>query len=49
VIFNPITNFLFSNINRHFENIVSKTNLVVQSDTPADFNGNFRIIRLNKP
>lgn len=48
IIFNPITNLLFSNINRHFENIVSKTNLAVESDIPADLNGNFRIIRLRK-
>jgi len=48
IIFNPITNLLFSNINRHFENIVSKTNLAVESDIPANLNGNFRIIRLRK-
>jgi ubiquinone/menaquinone biosynthesis C-methylase UbiE len=48
IIFNPITNLLFSNINRHFENIVSETNLAVESDIPADLNGNFRIIRLRK-
>jgi len=47
-IFNPITNLLFSNITRRFENIVSKTNLVIESDLAADFNGNFRIIRLRK-
>lgn len=47
-IFNPITNFFFSNINRRFENIVSETNLVIESDVPADLNGNFRIIRMGK-
>lgn len=47
-IFNPVSNLLFSNINRRFESIVSKTSLVVESDIPADFNGNFRIIRLLK-
>lgn len=47
-IFNPITNVLFSNINRSFETIVSETDLLTVSDQPADFNGNFRIIRLNK-
>jgi len=47
-IFNPITNLLFSNINRHFEVIVSKTNFVIESDIAANFNGNFRIIRLRK-
>ncbi|HZK92657.1 MAG TPA: class I SAM-dependent methyltransferase [Prolixibacteraceae bacterium] len=47
-LFNPITNFLFSNISRRFESIVSETGLVTESDAPADFNGNFRIIRLIK-
>jgi phosphatidylethanolamine/phosphatidyl-N-methylethanolamine N-methyltransferase len=47
-VFNPITNLLFSNITRRFEDFVSKTNLVIESDVPADFNGNFRIIRLRK-
>lgn len=47
-IFNPITNMLFSNINRSFETIVSETELQTKSDQPADFNGNFRIIRLRK-
>lgn len=46
--FNPITNLLFSNITRRFESIVSETSLVIESDIPADFNGNFRIIRLRK-
>ena len=47
-IFNPITNLLFSNISRRFENIISETSLVTESDIPADLNGNFRIIRLIK-
>ena len=47
-IFNPITNFLFSDITRSFETIVSETNLLIESDKKADFNGNFRIIRLRK-
>jgi phosphatidylethanolamine/phosphatidyl-N-methylethanolamine N-methyltransferase len=47
-IFNPITNLLFSNITRRFENIVSETRLVIESDVAADFNGNFRIMRLHK-
>ena len=47
-ILNPITNLLFSNINRSFETIVSETGLLTESDVPADFNGNFRIIRLRK-
>jgi len=46
--FNPLTNFLFSNITRRFEDIVSKTNLVIESDITADFNGNFRIIKVLK-
>ena len=46
--FNPLTNLLFSNITRRFESIVSETGLVIESDFPADFNGNFRIIRLIK-
>ena len=47
-IFNPITSFLFSDITRRFESIVSETNLLIESDQKADFNGNFRIIRLKK-
>jgi ubiquinone/menaquinone biosynthesis C-methylase UbiE len=46
IIFNPLTNFLFSDITRRFETIVSQTGLLTESDQPADFNGNFRIIRL---
>ena len=46
IIFNPLTNFLFSDITRRFETIVSETGLLTESDQPADFNGNFRIIRL---
>lgn len=46
--FNPVTNLLFSNITRRFESIVSETGLIIESDVPADFNGNFRIIRLLK-
>lgn len=46
-IFNPLTNFLFSNITRRFETIIAETNLVIESDLPADLNGNFRIIRLH--
>jgi len=44
--FNPIANLLFSDITRRFESIVTHTNLVIESDQQADFNGNFRIIRL---
>jgi phosphatidylethanolamine/phosphatidyl-N-methylethanolamine N-methyltransferase len=47
-VFNPITNFLFSDITRRIETIVSQTDLEVEADQPVDFNGNFRIIRLHK-
>ncbi|NEW80922.1 MAG: class I SAM-dependent methyltransferase [Mariniphaga sp.] len=46
--FNPLTNLLFSNINRRFESIVCATSLITESDVAADFNGNFRLIRLVK-
>ena len=46
--FNPLTNLLFSNINRRFESIVCETSLITESDVAADFNGNFRLIRLVK-
>lgn len=48
MIFNPLTNLLFSNITRRIEDITSKTNLLTESDLKADFYGNFRIIRLRK-
>ena len=44
---NPLTSLLFSNITRRFESIVAGTNLIIESDIPADFNGNFRIIKLS--
>jgi len=47
-LFNPLTAFLFSDITRRFEQIVSQTRLLIESDQPADLNGNFRIIRLRK-
>ena len=47
-VFNPITNFLFSDITRRIETIVSQTDLEIEADQPVDFNGNFRIIRLCK-
>ena len=46
--FNPLANFFFTNITRRIEDIVAQTNLVIESDDPVDFNGNFRIIRLRK-
>ena len=45
---NGLTNFLFSDITRSFETIVSQTNLVVLSDEDADFKGNFRVILMGK-
>ena len=47
-VFNPLTSFFFSDITRRFETIVSETELEIESDQLADFNGNFRIIRLLK-
>ena len=45
---NVFTNLLFSDITRNFESIASHTNLVVLSDVDADFNGNFRLLKLEK-
>ena len=45
---NVLTNFLFTDITRDFESIVNKTGLTVLSDLNADFNGNFRLIKLTK-
>ncbi|MFZ4399108.1 MAG: class I SAM-dependent methyltransferase [Bacteroidales bacterium] len=45
---NLLTNFMFSNITRHFETIFAQTKLTVVSDEDADFNGNFRLIQLLK-
>lgn len=45
---NVFTNFFFSDITRSFENLVALTNLKVILDEPANFNGNFRIILLQK-
>lgn len=44
--FNPVFSMLFSDLTRRFETIVDETNLITESDRDADFNGNFRIIRL---
>ncbi len=46
---NLFTNFFFSDITRDLEAIVSKTSLAKISDQDADFNGNFRLIKLRKP
>ncbi len=45
---NLFSNLLFSDITRSFESIVKETNLEVRSDEEANFNGNFRKIRLIK-
>ena len=46
---NIISNFLFSDITRKIEEIISHTQLKIISNTAADFNGNFRILLINKP
>lgn len=46
---NLFSNFLFTDITRDFESMLTHTNLIVLSDINADFNGNFRIIQLKKP
>jgi phosphatidylethanolamine/phosphatidyl-N-methylethanolamine N-methyltransferase len=45
---NVLTNFLFTDITRDFESIVNNSGLTVLSDKDADFNGNFRLIKLEK-
>jgi phosphatidylethanolamine/phosphatidyl-N-methylethanolamine N-methyltransferase len=45
---NIITNTFFSDITRDFESIVGTTRFKVLSDVDAEFNGNFRIIKLVK-
>jgi phosphatidylethanolamine/phosphatidyl-N-methylethanolamine N-methyltransferase len=45
---NVFANFFFTDITRDFESMLSKTNYSVISDVDADFNGNFRIIKLKK-
>lgn len=45
---NIISNFLFSDITRKIEVITNHTQLKIISNTAADFNGNFRIILINK-
>ncbi len=45
---NVFTNLFFSDITRRFETILDNTELKVLSDEAADFNGNFRIIKLTK-
>ena len=45
---NVFTNFIASDITRTFESIASQSNLMIVSDIEADFNGNFRLIKLIK-
>lgn len=45
---NLFTSFLFSNINRSIDEIASHTKLQKVSDEEAHFNGNFRIILLER-
>jgi len=45
---NLFTNLLFSDITRDFESIMNNTRLKVLSDFDADFNGNFRLIKMIK-
>jgi len=45
---NIFTNFMFSDITRRFESIVSSTKLLTITDERANFNGNFRRIKLIK-
>ncbi len=46
--FNFFTNIIASNITRDFESIVHGSGLIVRSDEAADWNGNFRLIKLIK-
>jgi phosphatidylethanolamine/phosphatidyl-N-methylethanolamine N-methyltransferase len=45
---NIFTNLIASDITRNFESIVKNSGLKVLSDKAADWNGNFRLIRLMK-
>jgi len=45
---NVFSNFLFTDLTRHFENMVAQTDLTVITDFGADFHGNFRLIQLIK-
>jgi ubiquinone/menaquinone biosynthesis C-methylase UbiE len=45
---NVFTNFLFSDITRSFESIILNSGLTILSDKDADFNGNFRLIKMTK-
>jgi len=45
---NLFANFLVSDITRDIESIIKDTGLKVLSDKEADFNGNFRLVKLMK-
>ncbi|ASB49205.1 class I SAM-dependent methyltransferase [Alkalitalea saponilacus] len=45
---NVFTNFLFSDITRDFETIAKNSGLTILSDEDANFNGNFRMIKMTK-
>jgi len=45
---NVIISFLFSDITRSFEYIADHSGLKVMMDVDADFNGNFRLIKMEK-
>lgn len=45
---NVMTNFLFTDITRNFESIQNNTGLTILSDKDADFQGNFRLIKMTK-
>jgi len=45
---NVITNFLFSDITRSFESIAEQTGMKVTMDLDADFNGHFRLLKMEK-
>ena len=46
--FNKLTSFLFSDITRVLENLLSQTELKKKTDLTANFNGNFRIVLVQK-
>lgn len=48
-VLNIFSNLIASDITRNFENISKNSGLTVLSDVPADWKGNFRLIKLVKP
>jgi ubiquinone/menaquinone biosynthesis C-methylase UbiE len=45
---NILTNFMFSDITRTFETIAEHSGFTLLTDEDADFNGNFRLIKMIK-